>query len=131
MNRTVEEPWEYFLSLPHSPLAPGVARSALRAILTKHSLLALADTAELLAGELCTNAFQHTRAHAALRVHWRGHTLRISVWDTSAAPPRPMTAASHDERGRGLLLVSTCATTWGSYPMTGGRGKVTWFELAG
>ncbi|MHC0433138.1 ATP-binding protein [Streptomyces sp. O3] len=124
--------WEYSLTLPRSPIGAGVARGTVRAILTRHTLTGLVDTAELLTSELCGNAYRHAAAPVTVRVAWRGDgTLHISVQDGSGALPRP-TGPGDDpsrEQGRGLLLVSRCAQAWGSRAAPPGPGKVTWFEL--
>ncbi|MEU9185850.1 hypothetical protein AB0D14_15100 [Streptomyces sp. NPDC048484] len=54
-----EDDWEYSINLPHSPLAVGVVRGALRLMLRAHGLGELLVTAELLASELITNAHVH------------------------------------------------------------------------
>ncbi|MCX5200807.1 ATP-binding protein [Streptomyces sp. NBC_00237] len=119
--------WEYTLTLPHSAIGPGVARSTVRSILVRHALDGLADTAELLTGELCGNAYRHTVGPASVRVSWRKRTLYVGVRDTSNALPRQARPDGSFEDGRGLLLVSLCAHAWGSRPAN--PGKVTWFEL--
>ncbi|MEV0323906.1 ATP-binding protein [Streptomyces sp. NPDC050658] len=123
--------WEYCLTLPHTAIGPGVARSTVRAILTRHALAGLADTAELLTSELCGNAYRYSAGPVAVRVRWRDGTLHVGVRDGSGALPCPTgEGMAHDrEGGRGLLLVSRCAQAWGSRAAPPGPGKVTWFEL--
>jgi hypothetical protein len=58
------EPWEYSLSIPHKPRAVTVCRRTLRLILTLHGLIRLAETAELLATELISDAVLHTKGRA-------------------------------------------------------------------
>ncbi|WP_434481999.1 hypothetical protein [Streptomyces sp. NBC_01340] len=43
----------------------------------------------LLATELVTNAVQHTKGSAALRLRAENGTLRIGVWDADPTPPHP------------------------------------------
>lgn len=112
-----------------------ISRRTLRLILTVHGLIHLADTAELLATELVSNAVRHTEGPAALRVRWSAGVLRIGVWDADPSPPEPpvkLAQAVTAEEGRGLELVRACADVWGRQPLTrdGNRGKVVWCELA-
>ncbi|MFE1752842.1 ATP-binding protein [Streptomyces anandii] len=130
------EPWEYSLHIPNDPRAVTVCRRTLRLILVLHGLIGLADTAELLAAELVSNAVRHTKGPAALRVRWYDGTLRLGAWDTDPEPPEPpkplAELADEAEGGRGLALVRACADLWGWQPLSGlGRqGKYVWCELA-
>jgi len=129
-----EPPWEYTLSIPNDPRAVTICRRTLRLILTLHGLPHLAEVAELVATELVTNAVQHTKGPAAIRLRWTHGVLRIGVWDADPRPPTPAPAAALDESGRGLALVQGCADGWGWYPLSrsqapGGTGKFIWCEL--
>jgi anti-sigma regulatory factor (Ser/Thr protein kinase) len=100
---------------------------------------ALADTTELLATELVTNALQHTSGGAVLTATLSAgpdHRLRVEVHDSLARRPPPRSAqeaamaaelGEHGTSGRGLLLVQALADAWGVH--TRGTGKVVWFEL--
>ncbi|MHA5053980.1 ATP-binding protein [Streptomyces sp. SD15] len=123
--------WEYSLTLPHHAIGSGVARSTVRSILTRHSLVDLAVMAELLTSELCGNAYRYAAGPATVRVRWRDGTLHVSVRDGSDRLPCPTSGGAGLEGGRGLLLVSRCAQAWGSRAAPPGAGKVTWFELRG
>ncbi|MEC4015195.1 ATP-binding protein [Streptomyces sp. H27-D2] len=148
---TVSPGWGYALHLPHDPRAPRIARTTLRAVLGSHGMGSLIDIAELLAGELVTNAYQHTEGPAELRLRELAGRLRISVWDTDPVIPplfhgracsggRPVPLPVHvdadanAESGRGLELVRLCADDWGGYRLGddifGVNGKLLWFELA-
>ncbi|KOG87628.1 ATP-binding protein [Streptomyces varsoviensis] len=140
-----QQPWTYTLDLPHDPRAAGVARTTLRAVLSRHAISELVDTAELLTSELVTNAYLHSGGPSSLRLHgMEVERLRVSVWDTNPEIPTqfrkrltPATPARECDRdgegGRGLLLVQACADRWGSYllgdDLFGKRGKMLWFEL--
>ncbi|WP_210581659.1 ATP-binding protein [Streptomyces sp. GESEQ-4] len=131
MNKN-EDDWEYSINLPHSPLAVGVARGALRLILRAHGLAELLVTAELLASELVTNAHLHAPGPSCLRVRRSGKWLRLSVWDTSSEPPRPPRPHGTDrEEGRGMGIVDELADRWGHYSLgvPGVGGKLVWCEL--
>ncbi|MEU7366365.1 ATP-binding protein [Streptomyces hygroscopicus] len=127
-------PFEYCLHIPHDPRAVGVARASLRTALTAHELPELVERAELLASEMLTNAIVHAGGEADLRLKWSAETLRMTVWDSSAAPPglRPLTAGG--ESGRGLHLLRLLADRWSHYPLTGDRwgpaSKVVWCEIS-
>ncbi|MET9449279.1 ATP-binding protein [Streptomyces cinerochromogenes] len=129
------ETWDYTLHIPNDLRAVTVSRGTLRLILTLHGLAGLADTAELLATELVSNAVQHTKGPAALRVRRTPEgVVWIGAWDTDPAPPdppRPLDQVAELEGGRGLGLVKACADYWGWQPSArfGDRGKYVWCEL--
>ena len=127
----MEDAWEYSLTLPHHATGSGVARTTVRSILTRHSLPALVDTAELLTSELCGNAYRYATGPSTVRVCWSDRTLHVGVRDENDVLPRPTHGDAGREGGRGLLLVSRCAQAWGSRATQRGEGKVTWFELRG
>jgi anti-sigma regulatory factor (Ser/Thr protein kinase) len=129
------EPWEYSLYIPNDLRAVTVRRRTVRLILTMHSLIRLADTAEFLATELVANAVCHTKGPAALRLRWRGGVLRIGAWDADPEPPETPSELGDlvdAEEGRGLALVRACADVWGWQPLAsnGNRGKCVWCEIA-
>lgn len=113
-----------------------ICRRTLRLILTMHGLIGLADTAELLAAELVSNAVRHTKGPAALRVRRSAEgTVWIGAWDADPEPPRPpqqLEEVGEQEDGRGLGLVVACTKYWGWMPSArfGERGKYVWCELA-
>ncbi|MEU5716339.1 SpoIIE family protein phosphatase [Streptomyces sp. NPDC020403] len=107
------------------------ARRALRTALGRWSLDAMADTAELLACELATNALLHTRGSATLTagvVGEEGRAVRLAVTDTSTASPRRRAATEQSTSGRGLMLLEELATAWGIEPR--GDGKTVWCEIS-
>lgn len=137
---TVSPPWAYTLHLPRDPRAPGVARSTLKAALRAHGMAELVDTAELLASELVTNAYLHSKGAYSLRVCGAGRQrVRIGVRDTDPHIPAPFgwsveTPAAMAEHGRGLHLVTLWAERWGACPvgegLPGQDGKLLWVECA-
>lgn len=82
---------------------------------------------ELLSTELITNAVRHTDSSCAVAVRWTGVRVRVEVTDVSPARPHRRHSSPEAEGGRGLLLVESLATAWGSAPDP--AGKVVWFEL--
>ncbi len=141
MDATVTPPWAYTLHLPHDPRAPRIARATLRAVLTTYSLDELVPTAELLAGELLSNAHCHTAGPYALRLRSTSpEGIRVSVWDSDPRIPSGFAAGrtpdhrspATAEGGRGLHLVRACADSWGAYTVgTAHAGKLVWAETSG
>jgi hypothetical protein len=100
----------------------------------------LADTAELLASELVTNAVRASqrltpRADLPLvpvvRI-WVASdqiSLVIRVWDASSDMPQRRDAGPDAEGGRGLQLVDAVSADWGAYQED--NGKVVWVMISG
>ena len=96
----------------------------------------LAESAELLACELTTNAI-----HASRRLRSRqtpvvrlwivsdGACVVIHVWDGNDEMPVRRDAGPDEESGRGLMLVENLGTDWGAYPKA--VGKVVWVLIGG
>ncbi|WP_055712094.1 SpoIIE family protein phosphatase [Streptomyces torulosus] len=105
----------------------GRARAAVREQLCVWGLQPLTDTAELLAGELVTNAVRHARGRRVELRLVRGDTLLCEVYDEDHTLPTLLSTGPADEYGRGLRVLSTLAREWGT-SRTGG-GKTVWFEL--
>ncbi|MGW0574984.1 ATP-binding protein [Streptomyces sp. NPDC002920] len=87
------------------------------------------DEAELLVTELATNVVKHVGegASATLILEWRGERLRVEVHDKGRAIPDLKSAKWDDERGRGLHLLATLATDWGT--VVSAAGKAVWCEI--
>jgi anti-sigma regulatory factor (Ser/Thr protein kinase) len=83
--------------------------------------------AMLLASELVTNAVLHARSKAYLRMQLIGNCLRVEVHDGTRQLPTPRSFDPHAESGRGLMLVDTYSSGWGT--QAAGDGKVVWFEV--
>ncbi|KPI11420.1 putative PAS/PAC sensor protein [Actinobacteria bacterium OK074] len=105
----------------------GRARAAVREQLHEWQLAKLADTAELLVGELVTNAVRHSHGRPVELRLVRGDNLLCEVDDDDHALPSLLSAGPTDEAGRGLHVVSTLAREWGATRT--GAGKTVWFEL--
>ena len=103
------------------------ARAAVREQLHDWGLAKLVAPAELMAGELVTNAVRHSHARpVALRLV-RGDTLLCEVDDDDHELPTLLSAGPLDEAGRGLRVVSTLSREWGTSRTN--TGKTVWFEL--
>ncbi|WP_441251728.1 ATP-binding protein [Kitasatospora sp. McL0602] len=108
--------------------AVGAVRHRLRAALTLWGVPQLADTAELLASELVTNALLHTGRGALFDAVLSPESrLRVEVQDGTSQLPGRQPQSDVATSGRGLVLVEALADDWGV--QLRGEGKVTWFEL--
>lgn len=93
----------------------------------------LRDDAGLVVTELFTNAVRHTDSEKITCVlQDSGPAVRLEVTDQGrgSGDPVPYSAEADEESGRGLLLVSMLALSWGSEPAEDGTGRVVWAELA-
>ena len=89
---TVTPSWAYTLQLPQDPRGPGIARATLRTVLQVHGMRDLIETAELLAGELVTNACKYAPGPCLLDLVFDGDVVEITVWDTDSTLPVPRAA---------------------------------------
>ncbi|MFF8971152.1 SpoIIE family protein phosphatase [Streptomyces sp. NPDC014995] len=114
-------------TFPLDPLQAGRARAVVREQLHHWGLPRLAYSAELMAGELVTNAVRHSHSRPVTLRLVRGETLLCEVDDDDHELPTLLNAGPGDEFGRGLRVVSTLARAWGTSRT--GDGKSVWFEL--
>ncbi|MFB6671206.1 SpoIIE family protein phosphatase [Streptomyces sp. NPDC056390] len=117
----------------HRSVAPEPAevsrtRALVRDQLTAWGLGALTAPAELMVGELVTNAVRHARTRSIEVRLVRSGTLVCEVEDDDQRLPTLLNAGPGDEFGRGLRVVSALAREWGTSRT--GSGKTVWFELA-
>ncbi|QKW22081.1 SpoIIE family protein phosphatase [Kitasatospora sp. NA04385] len=117
----------------HHTLAPRARevsriRRLVREQFTAWGLEAVADIAEVLVGELVTDAVAVAQGPVGLRVLWTDRLL-VEVTDDHRELPVLETVDPFEEEGagRGLLLVSRLADRWGTERRTDGR--TVWFEL--
>jgi anti-sigma regulatory factor (Ser/Thr protein kinase) len=120
------------LELGAFPTAVPCARLHARLMALEWGLPELAETAELLVSELATNAI---RASAELLspvirlcLASDHQCMVIRVWDGGGQMPVRKNAGPDSECGRGLLLVESLSTEWGSYRKA--NGKVVWAVVA-
>jgi anti-sigma regulatory factor (Ser/Thr protein kinase) len=89
-----------------------------------------ADEAVLCLSELTTNAAVHSRSraggHYTVRVELHSQHLRVSVRDQGGPWTPPGDGDEH--HGRGLLIVSRLATSWGRDGQST-DGWTVWFEM--
>ena len=100
-------------------------RAAVAEKLDDWDLSELAFTTELLLSELITNAIRHASAPIRVRL-LRDRSLICEVSDGSSTSPHLRYAATMDEGGRGLFLVSQIAEHWGTRYTP--EGKVIWAQ---
>ncbi|MGW5788816.1 ATP-binding SpoIIE family protein phosphatase [Streptomyces sp. NPDC003757] len=89
----------------------------------------LHDLGVLAASELVANSLQHGTPPMRLRLRRTDRRLIIEVTDGDDHLPRRRRAEPGDESGRGIAIVATIASSWGSRRTPGG-GKAVWCEFA-
>jgi anti-sigma regulatory factor (Ser/Thr protein kinase) len=130
-------PLRTHLELGAFPSAVPCARGHVRTVALEWGLPDLADTAELLASELVTNAIHASRrlrpadraAIPVVRVWLISDQISmvIHVWDASSELPTHKDIGVDEEGGRGLMLVDTLGKDWGTYRKA--QGKVVWVMI--
>ncbi|WP_210582420.1 SpoIIE family protein phosphatase [Streptomyces sp. GESEQ-4] len=88
----------------------------------------LHDLGVLATSELVANSLQHGIPPMRLRLRRTDRRLIIEVTDGDDHLPRRRRAEPGDESGRGIAIVATIASTWGSRRTPGG-GKAVWCEF--
>ncbi|MGW8883513.1 ATP-binding SpoIIE family protein phosphatase [Streptomyces sp. NPDC055749] len=91
--------------------------------------LELCDLGVLAASELVANSLQHGTPPMRLGLRRTDRRLIIEVTDGDDHLPRRRRAEPADEAGRGISIVATIASSWGSRRTPGG-GKAVWCEFA-
>jgi anti-sigma regulatory factor (Ser/Thr protein kinase) len=86
------------------------------------------DTAALLVSELTTNVIDHAGTSFCLCAEVTTFALRVEVADSSSDAPAVKQPMPREIGGRGLMLVSQLADSWGTEPIP--EGKRVWFELS-
>lgn len=121
---------------PQTAASVRQARHSVRETLTAWGLSALADDAELVVGELVTNAVQHSRVPGG-QIETRCIPLprsagvRLEVHDADPyRTPALRSPAPDDTGGRGLQLVdAVTGHMWGVRTREGAPGKLIWVHL--
>ncbi|WP_329218742.1 SpoIIE family protein phosphatase [Streptomyces sp. NBC_01485] len=88
----------------------------------------LHDLGVLAASELVANSLQHGTPPMRLRLRRTDRRLIIEVTDGDDHLPRRRRAEPGDESGRGIAIVATIASNWGSRRTPDG-GKAVWCEF--
>ncbi|WP_234356729.1 SpoIIE family protein phosphatase/ATP-binding protein [Streptomyces sp. NBRC 110028] len=113
--------WE----VPSDPAQVAEVRAAVAGKLAEWELGEVAFTTELILSELITNAIRYATGPIRVRLLC-DRSLICEVSDTSSTSPHLRYAATTDEGGRGLFLVSQFADRWGTRYTA--EGKVIWTE---
>ncbi|WP_369269331.1 SpoIIE family protein phosphatase [Streptomyces sp. R11] len=113
--------------VPPDPAAVAGMRDAVSQRLEAWGLSEFGFTMELVLSELITNAIRYGAGPIHVRLI-RDRTLICEVADGSSTSPHLRYAATTDEGGRGLFLVSQMTERWGTRYTP--QGKVIWAEQA-
>ncbi|MCX4588326.1 SpoIIE family protein phosphatase [Streptomyces sp. NBC_01549] len=113
--------------VPLDPAAVAGMRDTVSRKLDEWGLSELGFSMELILSELVTNAIRYGSEPIHVRLI-RDRTLICEVSDSSSTSPHLRYAATMDEGGRGLFLVSQMAERWGTRYTP--QGKVIWAEQA-
>ncbi|WP_338894524.1 SpoIIE family protein phosphatase [Streptomyces sp. TG1A-60] len=110
------------------PQAVGQARRHTRRVLRAWGIQSEADAVLLVVSELVTNALVHTDGQVRLDLTLLADRLRVAVADSSPRTPiKPTSIGWEATGGRGILLVESTASSWGTLPVSG--GKQVWAEI--
>ena len=114
--------------LPSDPATPAAARRSVRTACDglPRDLL---EVAVLLTSELVTNAVRYGGPHIVLTVRDDPDVLRIEVQDDGPWVPESSAGGERATGGRGLLLVESLASAWGTSGRGRNAGKAVWFAL--
>jgi hypothetical protein len=113
--------------LPAGPEAAPLARAATRRRLEHWGVGGdLACTAELVVSELVGNAVRYGAPPLSLRLIF-DRILTCEVSDAATSAPHVRHARTVDETGRGLFIITTLASNWGTRYRA--QGKTVWAEL--
>ncbi|MCU1400039.1 MAG: response regulator receiver [Acidimicrobiales bacterium] len=116
----------HLLELPDQPTAPLLGRRFARALLADADL-SMADDVALLVSELVSNAVVHASSRPRLEVRIGRSQVRVEVRDESPEQALPRTPDLETPGGRGLLLIETLASRWGTDRDV--DAKRVWFEI--
>ncbi len=123
------EAWQEELTLRPEETAPGRARRFVRQTLAAHGWDDALDNALLLTTELITNAVVHAGTTITVTVGGDANELVVRVQDHTPGRLAGAARAPDElhEGGRGLYLVDTLSTTWGTEHSE--SGKAVWFRF--
>ncbi|MEU3462225.1 SpoIIE family protein phosphatase [Streptomyces sp. NPDC006733] len=112
--------------LARDPREAANARRLTRETLREWGLEEASETAELLVGELVTNAIRHADTREVELRLVRADALLCEVTDDDHSVPVLLNTGPEDGYGRGMRIVSRLARQWGT--SRSARGKTVWFE---
>lgn len=105
--------WSHSVSLAAEPASVARARDFVCAHLVTHSLRYLVNDVRLVTSELATNAIEHARTPFDVSLERSGHSVRLTVQDSSSSTPQLVLVDSLALGGRGLLIVQQLSSDWG------------------
>lgn len=123
----VAENRRYRQELVADPREFARVRRTLTARLVDWGRSGIAASAVLCATELLANVHRHTGGDCVLLLEETPHGVRLTVSDTSPAPPRVYQPDWLSENGRGMWLLSCVAYDWGVRATP--TGKDVWAEV--
>ncbi|QMU79655.1 SpoIIE family protein phosphatase [Streptacidiphilus sp. PB12-B1b] len=88
----------------------------------------LLDLGVLAVSELVSNSFTHGHPPMRLRLRRTDRRLTVEVTDADDHLPRRRQAAPADESGRGIAIIATIASSWGTRRTPDG-GKAVWCDF--
>ena len=113
--------------LPHVPESAALARDLVRTALEAQPN-PVRELVVLLSDELVVNAILHGAGAVRLRIVVRSRSVVVEVGDDEATGPRLRRPPVDDEHGRGMLLIDSLASEWGTARSPEG-GKYVWFRV--
>ncbi len=129
--------WTRRDAAPCGPSGATVGRHAITAALTEtlHSVGSedrrsdqeLVYDAGVVVTELLSNAAKACRSRIALRLDVHHGSIRIEVYDDGPGVPVQRQVRADDTGGRGLRIVDSLSTSWGTVPRP--VGKCVWSEM--
>jgi two-component sensor histidine kinase len=87
------------------------------------------DVALLLTSELVTNAVRHGAGEIRCSLSTGPTSVRLEVHDENPELPEPAHRGVVADSGRGLHILESLASRWGSTPDPTSTGKTVWFEI--
>jgi len=130
--------WTRREAVPCEPSGATVGRHAVTAALTEtlhpvgsedravdHELV---YEAGVVATELLSNAARACRSLIALRLDVHHGSIRIEVYDDGPGVPVERRVRGDEVGGRGLRIVDSLSTSWGTIPRP--TGKCVWSEMS-
>jgi len=118
----------YSFALPGGAFCAGLARGTVGALLERHGLSELRDTAVLAASELVASAYRFTPdREMLLRVHWQFDALRVILYDQHPLHGSPEKSERCRERRSGSMWLLAAAMDahggdWGLAPALNSSG---------
>jgi anti-sigma regulatory factor (Ser/Thr protein kinase) len=127
----VQTQWTSLLDIELAGLsAPQQARWMMREQLAGDVSVSFLRDLLLATSEIVTNAIRYAPGPCRLSLQRADGASRLRVGVVDSSPEMPPTFEAlmdPDSNGRGLLIVDTVASAWGSRPVE--QGKEVWFEM--